>query len=399
MRTQLAATLAATALLSTATPAGAQQPTPTWSNVGHSRPADGYSPSLTLRGVPHPGHAVIARIDGGVPNGTALLYFGDVAFGSDVDTSLAPSLGREFTVLLDRNGSATRSLVWPASLPGTSKALQSVIETGSSAPPVTPAIVGTTLSESEAAAYAAATAGAEGWIGVSVSSVEDTMKIESEADRFLAAELMALEGALPNIDDVDDQAGAFDYGAAPDFYLPGAPEFVNYASLMHAWTGVGNDLVQVTWESSSVGKFTSYMLVDSSGAFFDTFGSQFPSAWPLPASATGTSGHFPASISLSHRNMFGSISVSMTATSIPICSGGTLSSCHVEESSQAGFMWDAEVTTECTKDGKCCTCTSHMAAASGFKSVSVQAGGVGISISGGLGYSMSQSSTHQNCCK
>ena len=367
-----------------------------WAIVGQARPAEGYFPVLELDGVPAPGLVVNATISGGAPHGTAVIHFGPL--GPDAESAtVIPVPERVLHVDLDASGCARRKISWPAARPGEQRAIQAVLSSGgsgSSGPPLTQAWVATTLSLEAALAYSKALDAAEGWAGVTAVTVKDAMVIQDQADRDLATTLIVDHGVLPDIDTPGGVAGPFAVGYVLAHYPPSSPEYNAYYNAVYAETKVGDSIVRLVWKEPGVGSFGTYAIVSGNQVTFDSLMSTMPVHWPEPQPLTSNG---PTNFWYEARNIFGTAAKGIS-TSVPICEGGQAVDCHAEQDSESSPLWSAEVTTQCTASGECCTCTATIGLASGFKTVSVGMAGTGISVSGALGWSSVKSGTYQNCC-
>ena len=259
---------------------------------------------------------------------------------------------------------------------------------------MTQAWTGTTLSLEAALAYSKALDAAEGWAGVTAVTVKDAMVIQDQADRDLATTLIVDHGVLPDIDTPGGVSGPFAVGNVLAHYPPSSPEYDAYYNAVFAETNVGDSIVRLVWNEPGVGNFGTYAIVSGNQVTFDSLMTPMPEQWPGPLPLTSNG---PSSFWYQAKNIFGTVAAKGISTSVPIC-GGQASACHVEEGSESTPLWSAEVSTQCTTSGSCCVCTATIGLASGLKSVSIGAGGVGISISGSLGWSSVKSGTYQNCC-
>lgn len=177
-----------------------------------------------------------------------------------------------------------------------------------------------------------------------------------------------------------------------------------YQAGVAARLAVGDTILKVTWRSATAGSFETFGVVDANNSVrYETFLWTIPVAWPTTfADGTGDTpgpGQKRDDWSWQQTNGFGMNAAFFECSAVATCEGGTLVHCDCEHSAIGQcFGWEANGTCTSTSVGNCCHSKCELGYASGFKSVKVKAGGIGVEISGSLGCGASFSVTRMACC-
>jgi len=328
------------------------------------------------------------------------IYFSLPIFSMYKGLILVPTPSTPLIRKFDANGEAYVKLIWSSlASAGDEFAVQVDAITPNNSLTRSNAVIGTTMTGAEAAAYSYAEVASKGWRDIDVVSVEEALVIATSIDVESGVDLV-LSGSFP---DATEDVGVSTFNLTT-LSLAGitAAEWASFRGDVRPYVSLGDTAIKVKWHHDSLGDFESYSIFRgmTSGIGLDGFEFLMPDVFPMPISAAPSGGFRTTPVDVGSTWPFGYQARVTGSVAVGCDSSGHVQGCGMNATSiSPAPTWDAQHSFECAPgiSDNCCYCTFNIAIVSGFKSISVDGLG-GFTVSGNIGYSLRQSYAMKACC-